>query len=77
MYIHEQILSMTSDGLKLRATIIKTGFFGTEEESAEEVVISWPNSRKVTSDDQLKDALMVMLRACGLDAETAEIMQVC
>ncbi len=70
-----QVLSMTSEGLTLSADIVTTGFFGNEKASVERVEIKWAGGRSVKTDDDVKEALMDMLRGCGRDAETAILLQ--
>jgi hypothetical protein len=36
-----QVLALTEDGLNVRADVVKTGFFGNEQMSTEDVQIPW------------------------------------
>jgi hypothetical protein len=36
-----QVLALSEDGLKVRADVVKTGFFGNEQMSTQDVQISW------------------------------------
>ena len=51
-----QVLALSEDGLKVRAEIVKTGFFGNEQTSSEDVMLPWPEGAKVKSDDDLRYA---------------------
>jgi hypothetical protein len=36
-----QVLALSEDGLKVRADVVKTGFFGNEQMSTQDVQIPW------------------------------------
>ena len=65
-----QVVAIRAQGLTLAATVIRTNFFGSAAEAREEVQLAWPDGRAATTADELREALLAMLRGCGLQSLT-------
>ena len=66
---------MSAEGMMLAATVIRTNFFGSAAETREDVQLAWPDARSATTADELREALLAMLRGCGHESLTPVVLE--
>ena len=70
-----RIRAMDKRGFDLEARVVETGFFGDQKERTMDVRVDYINATECTHVDEVKVAVIAMMRACGLVKETASVLE--